>query len=717
MTEILVDRAPRVRCYECGSAAVFSVCHHCQRPMCKEHTPLILSQDGVRVREPGGGAEVRAVSRELAGLHLGSSLWEAVYHCNEHDHLVRSLRWRVVSAGAAAAVLGFLLLFASATAGLLLLVLGGLVAGGEIGYHRWAAERHSRPPLPLVPQVNKVDLVERLTGYVRLEQDEYTASVESVTGAMTVDMSANDGYTVLQAYRRKFKAPPPEPVDFSAGFLMLEGAAGLGFRAGQSPVLAGGTGISLGDGSADEHELFPTDAELQHRAHTITVNYEVQDERKPPQIPLWIVPSLVPASDRRAMEIDLHWVGFGPEGEQLELAGFDLIELRVPPGWGDVDGSRPGGVETGRDGDRRVVRWQHPPTPSGAAGSLTLGLRFERPIREVPGSPAPASGFDGAGLTGDERTRLTLSGTVEATFNGLLSGATGVAVYLPGGGRGNQPRVTARTKVSVAFDVSIRSLRYQEARVVPDENRPDDVAYGRNRADEFPGVVPDPRTVAELTNAISADSYYVKSVVEHLPFRDDGRPNVVNRVWDITGRLYCGVFPIDFDINLRGEESGPAGALTGKTIAQVSVKGAYALGTLVGPDGAGSDGVIVEPDGGGDELLKRIEDTWIGLHDRVVHLLAGRAAGTRAISGQPDDALTGEVLDPIHEPWRGPDAEMKADEVPPDIVDVEPDPNVVADRRRRAADEAVVMGRISEETHRGIIARIQAELDERKGSQ
>ncbi|MEV6343780.1 hypothetical protein [Actinoplanes sp. NPDC051851] len=701
MTETLVDRAPRVRCHECGSAAVFSVCHHCQRPMCDEHTPLILDQDGVRVRTPGGGGEARAVSREFAGLQLGSSLREAVYHCKEHDHMVGGLRWRVVGAGMAIAVPGFLLLFAATTPGLLLLLLGALVAGGEIGYHRWATERRLRPPLPLVPQVNTVDLVERLTGYVRLDQDEYTASVESVTGAMTVDMSANDGYTVLQAYRRKFKVPPPEPVEFAAGFLLLKGNAGLAFRAGQSPVLAGGAGISLGGGSADEHDLFPDDPELQHRASTITIDYEVQDGRKPPEIPLWIVPSLVPASDRRAMEIDLHWVGLGPEGERLELAGFDLIELRVPLGWGDVDGARPGGVETGRDGDRRLVRWQQLPTPSQTTGSLTLGLRFERPIREVPASPAPL--LDGAGPVDDERTRLTLSGTVEATFNGLLSGATGVAVYLPGGGQGNQPQVTTQTKVSVNFDVSIRSLRYQEVRVVPDEHCPDDVAYGRNRTDEFPGVVPDPRTVAELTNTISADSYYVKSVVEHLPFRDDGRPNVVNRVWDITGRLYSGVFPIDFDINLRGEESGPAGALNGKTVAQVSVKGAYALGTLVGPDGTGPDGVIVEPDERGDELLKRIEDTWIGLHDRVIQLLAGRAgraAGAPAISGPPDDALTGEVIEPpAGESWHEPGIS----------------PAALADKHRRAADVALLEGRISEQTHRQIITRIQAELDERRG--
>ncbi|WP_305783276.1 hypothetical protein [Symbioplanes lichenis] len=706
MTEVLVDHAPRVRCHECGSAAVFSVCHHCQRPMCEEHTPDVLQQSDGVLRKSAGSAEVRAISREFAGLHLGSGLREAVHHCADHDHLVKDVRWRVVGAGAAVAVLGFLLTFASAGVGVTLLLLGALVAGGELAYHRWAAARHPRPPVPIVPQVSTVDLVEQLTGYVRLEQDGYTTTVDNVAGALTVRMSANDGHTVLQAYRRKFKVPAPDPVEFAGGFLLLEGRAGLAFRAGQPEVLGGGAGISLGGSSAGEYGLVPTDPERQHRAHTLAIDYEVQDGRKPAEIPLWIVPSLVQGSDRRAMEIDLHWADLGPDGEELELTGFELIELRVPLAWGDVDGAQPAGVETGKDGDRRLIRWQQVARPrEESARSLTLRLQFERPITEVPEA-----------ATGD-RSRLTLSGNLRATFRGLLSGVTGATVYLPGGGRGNQPQVTAETKVSVAFDVSIRSLRYQDVRVVPDENRPGDVAARRTEPDEFAGVVPDPRTVAELTNGISADNFYVKSVVEHLPFRDDGRPNVVNRVWDITGRLYLGVFPIDFDINLRGEEAGPAGALTGKTVAQVTVKGAYALGTLVDRDGDGPGTAVVEPDGRGDELLERIESTWAGLHDRVVQLLAGRASGARGIGGPPEDVLSGEVLDPARETRNGSARTAWTGAGPEAVVlDMPPGPVSDAEARRRAADEAVVNGTISEETHRGIIARIEAELGGQEGT-
>ncbi|MGI5179250.1 hypothetical protein ACQEVZ_23245 [Dactylosporangium sp. CA-152071] len=751
MTEELVDRAPRVRCYECGSDRVFAVCHHCQRPMCDHHSPLAYRQGGTLVRMPGGSAEeARPASKELAGLHLGG-LREAVYHCKDHVHMVRGSLMPWVYAGAGAAVLGLLLLCVAAKFGLFLILTGGLVGGGAWLLGRAMATRIVRPPLPLVPQVNTVELLERLAGYVRLEDGEYTSTVESLTGQLTAEMSANEGHAALRAYRRKFGVPAAEPVPFSGGYLMLQGDVGLAFRAGQAPVLSGGTGVSIGGESADEHELFPADPQLPQRESTLAIDYEVQDRRSPREIPLWIVPSLVPASDRRALEIDLHWNRLGPEREQrLSLAVFDLIELEVPASWGTVESSAPGQVAIGRSGGRRTIRWKQLPPPQPGARSLTLQLRFERPITEVPESTDPDD--DGS------RSRLTLSGKVEATFEGLLSGVTGVGVYLPGGGPGHSPRPKTQTKVAVTFDASLRSIRYQDDRVVPDENHESDLAQGRHRADEFHGVLPDSRTVAELTNAISSDGYYVKSVVEHPPFRDDVRMGVVNRVWDIAGRMYVGLFPMDFDINLRGDEMAVQDGFTGNTVVQVTVKGAYAKGTLVDSrESSDTTGAVmdladatVETDLQGDELLRRIEDTWVSLHTRVTDLLAARAERTvrrHALPGAAEKIHHGELVDTVPEhvvradpmpavsatavPMQTgsmPTVPVSAAPVPVAPVPVAPVPvasnggPAPGDRRaelvrqREAADDAVINGRINEDTHGRIVARIESELSRLEAS-
>ncbi|GIF78557.1 hypothetical protein [Asanoa siamensis] len=703
MTEIMVNRAPRVRCYECGSEKIFSVCHHCQRPMCEQHSPLVFRQGGARVPVPSGEIdEARPVSQEFAGLRLGG-LREAVYHCTDHDHLVRGFPLRWIAGGAGSFALGFLLLFASVGTGLVLMVIGAAVGGGALALHRYLASRSSRPPLPLVPQVNAIDMRERLVGYVRLEHGDYTSTVDSLAGELKVNLSANDGYPLLRAYRKKFAVPQSEAVPFSAGYLLVRGDAGFAFRAGQVPVLPGGTGVALGGDSADAHELFPDDPELSQREANLVIGYEVQDDRRPRAIPLWIVPSLVPSSDRRSLEIDLHWNDLGPEDHPLGLEMFDLVALEVPASWGSVESSAPGRVEVGLSAGRRTIRWKQLRPDARGARSLTLKLRFERPITEVPASA------DGT------RTRLTLAGTVEATFDGLLSGVNGVGVFLPGGGAGQQPRTTTRTKVAVGFDIELRSIRYQDERVVPDKHEADDTAHGRDRAEEFRGIVPDHHIVAELTDAISADGYYVKRVVEHQPYRDPGRPLVLKRVWDIAGRLYVGLFPMDFNISLRGE-SVTGAADSGVTAAHVTVKGVYARGTLVDRNSSVADEpATIEADRQGDELLRRIEDTWTGLHERIIEVLsahAGQAGQGRSLISQR--VVDGEVIDP--ETHRPPDAlPAKPFVMPAPRV---PGRNGSADRlaelrrEREDADEAVIAGRISTEIYARKVTRIEAELDE-----
>jgi len=729
MPETLIERAPKVRCYECGSDEIFSVCHHCQKPMCQEHSPPAYREAGKLVREPStSGDDARPASREFAGLKLGGTK-EAVYHCEQHAHVVGGPLTGVIGTGVGIAVLGVIILTFALLPGLVLLLVGAGLAGGAFGVRKTRESSTTRPPLPLVPHVNAVDVVERLTGSVRLENGTYTSAVEALEGEIKVNMSANDGSRLLQLYRRKYRLPDSQPVMFAAGFVMLEGQAGLEFLAGQELVLADRTGVSVSGESADGHDLFPADPGRTQGEWTLEVGYELQGDRAPKDIPLWIVPSLVPATDRRTLEIDLHWNKLGPDGHELDLQMFDRIELEVPSTWGNVENVYPGRVEISRSGGRRVIKWQRlkpgdddSRTRVEGSKSLTLQIRFERPITDEPEPSANGTGDK-------EKQKLTLSGTLEATFAGMLSGLTGVGIYLPGGGRGHQPETKPQTKVTVTFDISLRTLRYQDDRVIPDENNSDDRANGRNKVDEFYGVVPDHRTVVELTNAISADNYYVKSVVEHPPYRDDGRPNVVNRVWDIAGRRYNGVFPIDFDINLRGEEvgQGTSSSFVGRTAAQVTVKGAYAKTTAAEKEMAGAangEAVDAEEESIGDELLKQIETIWITLHDKVVRILSDRASsasGARGIAAPAEyaparDIVEGEVI--------GHDDETLSANAIVDAEVVEGGPAVASaddDRTHRAADllkqrqsadDAVVAGRISEDTYRRIIARIEAELDE-----
>jgi len=54
------------------------------------------------------------------------------------------------------------------------------------------------------------------------------------------------------------------------------------------------------------------------------------------QGPVWVTPSLVPESDRRALELDIQWVDLGPRDKRLTLDVIELVRLRYPVPWGKV---------------------------------------------------------------------------------------------------------------------------------------------------------------------------------------------------------------------------------------------------------------------------------------------------------------------------------------------------------------------------------------------
>ncbi len=558
----VINRAPEARCYQCGSTDIRSLCHHCSRPMCAQHGSV-----AVRERAAGSSAEElndpdsRPMSREFAGLKL-LPIREVVHHCEDHHHVVR---WLEAGIGAANRVLR-----------------SRPVPAGDL------------PPLPVFPDVNTASVVERLTGEVQLTDAGYVSTLRPVEGEIAIGMTHAQArwQETMSRYRKRYQLPGDHPVKFAAGFAALRGKAGLTFDAGQDAILPGGLGLAF-HGDAGGHDLFDAKRGRPEGEWELCARYKLMPDYAPQNIPLWIVPSLGATSDKRVLMIDLHWNMPEVDGRRAELNRFDLIEFLVPHQWGNLQRWSPDGAASSAPapGQPRIVRWrqlksaaddQHRSGPATAPRSMTLWMEFEKPILDQP----------------------RLSGYLRASFDRTLSGVAGIDFYLPGGGPVRHLDVEPRTEISVRFDISLSALRYQERRAVPDDSKATGEDELRPKVDRFLGVMPDYNTVVELTNAISDDGYYVKTVVEDHPNRD-ARERTFKRGWDITGRWYEGVFPINFMISLHGTEpeNSAAGSAPGRTEARVTVDGTF-------PNA---------------EMKRKIEDKWDGLHARVTGLLAARA--------------------------------------------------------------------------------------------
>jgi hypothetical protein len=685
-----VERAPEVACYRCGSVDIYSVCHHCAKPMCEKHSPFAFRTAGKLARSPG--ASGKPASAEYGPLKLDSTQ-AAVYHCEEHDHTVRGQNSLTII-GAIVAVIGLIVVAIATVPGIVILLAGVAVAAYGLMRTRGRG-MIAVPPVPLFPHLRVARVVEHLNGRVDLTENGYQSSVGDATGVVTFSMVHSDWQDRLDKYRKKYPAAENGPVSFNAGFAMLEGPVGLTFAAAQPLALEAGSGLWF-RGDAADHDLFAATEGRQEGEWNPVVTYQLQEGRKPKTIPLWIVPSMAPSSDQRTLEIDLHWTQLRDrQGPEIEL--FDRIQLAVPTEWGNMVSASPPNATTTAPApgqNFRIIEWQQvsPIDPDEYVQlkkrkSRPLEIRFEKPIS----------------------AQSALSGRIEATFEGTLSGVHGIKLYLPGGGRADRQLArSAKTKVAVEFSVSLGAIRYQDDRVVPDENNAAD--ENRSGLAKFAGVVPNSGVITSLTNEISKDDYYVKSVIEHAPFRDYSRAHVLNRVWDVAGRYYTGVFPIDFDIHVRGEEiQGASGTAAGNSSVQVTVKGSYATG-------GNSDG----------KLREIIEKKWDDLHGKVMKVFRERAAQAPAETdgtlGQPAALAVGPAVEPAAVERGGfaePLAIGSAGVAQAVVVPSSPIRDDLRDkaelkssllRQWKLADEAVITGRISDEVYRAMITRIKAEL-------
>jgi hypothetical protein len=550
-----------------------------------------------------------------------------------------------VAGGVAAA--GLLMLFLLPLAGVIL-VLGSAGTAVWIRYadrRRDQAALRDRPSLPVIPSIDSVEVREVLRGELVLDADgTYRTSVTPVDGHIKVEATfGRPDQDRLRQYCRKFRMTSRADVPFSAGYLVLCGRAGLEFtdRVGGGLVvpLAGMVGTQPFLASEDGPVSAKWQVRLGHRVTGVPGRSE---------IPLWLTPALMPESDQRTLLLDLQWLGNWPSAESsLDADRVERLTLHVPAAWGNVEYVEGATVGSRVDPDsgRRLIEWKQVSLNQDER-RLTLAVHFE------------------------ERISLTdvIKGSLVVSFRGALSGLEGVDLFEPLGGRRRGGKFTdVKTEVTADVELSLNGVRYQDVRVVPDPRKDDPVRIPETH--EFPGVIPDHETLIALTDAMSGDGYYVKRVIENPP-RDRGRADLVNRAWDVAGRRYFGVYPVDFHLVLTGEEvyGSDIRAEAGNTKVRLYVKGAFAS----------------------KEMEDEIESVWYGLQGIISETLQQQCKPGRS----PGEHGSGA---------RHPASDVRIQEL---------------ERRREKFEDALLDRRISEEACRNFIARIDreiAELDEGYG--
>lgn len=548
----LHGRVAAGRCDECGSPEVRASCSDCHQLMCAEHQghrgprPLIAE---LRVRLP--------LRSRLAISPQPTQRW-----CGECTRHI-DLPWRILVAGTTVFVAGLVVVPWASGTGAAVALFGAAVACVASSTYalRWRQlRRRLDQRLRIEPGVTSISVVDLLEATVTLDdQQNHTVTPPIATGEVVVEAEWSDAarLRVLQDGRRR-KSPDQPDLRYWAGAIVLRGPVGFDVTNESKLKIYRHAMLPL-HGDVADHEFLRSPEGHGHRSWRVAAPYVITPEPDTPwKMPIWLTPSIAPGSDRRILDLDIQWAKFGPGKKGLALGSIEKLRIDVPDEWGPVLGSTNYAlvsINTSKATGYRRVEWRPiSNVPHFARGRHRISLRFEGQVR-----PTDA-----------------ICGEMIARFRGNLCRIKHVDLHGPDGDRRERINTTRLTRVKLEFDLSLAAVDYEAIRVLPrhaDPMRPD----GSDRPEEvFDRVVPDSATLACVMGALSEGDYYVKRVVENPP--QPGRTeSVVNRYWDLSGRKYDGLYPIDFHLILSGQELHDGGQVTaGRTEMALSIRGAYA---------------------------------------------------------------------------------------------------------------------------------------------
>ena len=650
----VIAQAQRVRCYECQDTAVDMVCHHCGRAMCKHHGPA----------RPAEGVD--AQNLEYEGLDLSPASAPGV-HCQDCLHYIRTSRWMTALGVLLAIISAILLLVLIASDGQTCLMglsavalLGGIglaVGGGYLRRRRYAEQLLAdRLPFPLVGGGAGVAITESTHGRIELSADgRYTSQTEPLRGELSVTLQFGPrDRQRIEAYSRQYNFSRVADIPYNAGFVVLAGRPAI--RLDDPGVFAKGTANTIPlTGKVGDHTFLVSEGR-EGSQWAGRWGYSVLTDEDGLHLPVQIVPALIQEGAGRGIGLAVQISSRGASPFRMpSFAQVEELVVHAAQSLGRVEGVDPPAIIGTGD-------------PGGGADDAppTQTITWKNVVLDADEQAERRKSFS-ISFRNPVEPETVLTGRLRVRFSGTLSGLDRVDLFNPTGKKWEYKGPTRRTYIDVDFRLDLAGLRFQEPISVE----------GRVVREQ---VVPDNTMITALTNAISEDGFYVKRIIENPPRTSKTDAHITNRYWDVAGRFYEGVYPIDFHLVFTGEEvHGRSRPYLGKTQIDFVVQGAVA---------------DEEMRGHVTNLRDRLERLINSTLDEIPVMVA-EAPPAAGLAPAPPEAAA-RAWEPAPQPV-GP---------PPGLG---PQPARLQARLEKL-DDALLDGRISEGRYEEMRSRIEAEL-------
>lgn len=642
-------RAYPLRCKTCQEETEYAICHHCRKPVCKPHTV------------EGGGATASA-SEEFADLGLDDGT-EQPMHCEDCAHHVEFPSWRPVLIASASVTLGVIIFFAGAR------WIGGLLSIFSLAAVVWFWKQRQQkmdafhalsPPFPLF-SLQSVRIRESLHQEIHLTADgTYESRLDDVHGSFETSVVISDRHRdSVEDYVEKF-GHPPEMVDAGSIYCVTNGSV-VSLDANEAPSPR--PSFHLREKATEIAGLQHADADTRWTTRT---EYTVSLDGSRPNPPVLVIPSYEPNMGGEGLNIEFHWDQIRgedrPSGSPslLHVERIDKLVIRYPA---ELQSVQKVGIS--------------PIVASPIHGRTDIDLQnlqctLSRPTETDPFHAVEWENIDLKDINSIRTTLIYRESIASPTEGYTITGSLSLrlkelptdlapSLYTPLGAsyteKEEQQIIDRRGNIHVDFELDLSTLLFQRRLSISSREDIDNFRAGLQTSSDtspekddsprenvssagagvglslaqdipsrpdgslfFASTPPSARTVLALLDSLSEidKDFYIQNVYEEPP-RATGSAKKVNRYWDIDGRWYHGVWPVDFHITLMGEEHiGEIGDAFGRTRVSLNTQGAYT----------------------NLSMKRSIAQTWINLADDIAAVMEQHTAPV-----EPDDIFFPDLHD------------------------------------------------------------------------
>lgn len=385
------------------------------------------------------------------------------------------------------------------------------------------------PALATAPEL-ALTLQEELSGSVQLGSDGmYTPSPPAATASGKLVVKAfftRRDLERMQAYRQRFHLPAGRAISIRAGFARFAQTTNLQLNGASPTVPLGGLLITSSPADATLPPLARAKS-MSSKEWEVAFDYSVRrvDTQAMP-LPVQLVASFVPEADAEAIELRVQLRGDIKRWMNLEAASIDRLELTFPTELGSAQRVSPKPVSP----SKTLHTMSYPP-PS---------LVWEDAGLLKPDEPAASFHLQFAHPCS---APITLTGEVKLTCKGLLSQQENVGLfYAWGASYPEEPKIKRKTNVTIRFQLTVDPAWLQHPYKL------DPHGY-----EQWNGLAPDDDFVLALLDRLAADGLYVRSVAENQAHVSPTHASASRLLWELAGRQYAGLVPLDFHIELAGE--------------------------------------------------------------------------------------------------------------------------------------------------------------------